>query len=170
MTTRPAGARAVRTQRTIGVVCDDRADVRRRVCFQLERAGISVAGEAESFVPLLRLVLSLSPAVAVVTLPLTGTSGMTGVSALRAAAPGCEVVVLSLLGNLEAAASEAGALAVLAEDDARALSALLTEVAGRADRSEGGRAAHQAGPPPEESSADSPPACSAGRSTTNASS
>lgn len=122
---------ADRSQWPAGVVCDDRAAVRRRVSTQLERAGIGVAGGADSFVPLLKLVLRMDPDVAVVTLPLAGTSGMTAVRALRAAAPGCEVVVLSAIGNLEGAAREAGALAVLPEDDPRALAVVLAELVRR---------------------------------------
>lgn len=148
-----------------GVVCDDRAAVRRRVSSQLERVGIALAGEADSFVPLLKLVLRENPAVAVVTLPMGGTSGMTAVRALRAAAPGCEVVVLSTLGNLEVSAQEAGALAVLPEEDPRALADVLSALAGRAGLR---RPPPQAGPPSSETwSAASRPAGSAGSSTTN---
>lgn len=153
--------RDARSERPGGVVCDDRAVVRRRVSTQLERVGIALAGEADSFVPLLQLVLRTSPDVAVVTLPLVGTSGMTAVSALRAASPGCEVVILSALGNLEVAAHEAGALAVLAEDDARALSEVLSALVRRSRLRDLSTAPPQAAPPVHEDCAE-PTSTSAG--------
>lgn len=135
--------------RPLGVVCDDRMVVRRRVSAQLDRVGIELAGEAETFVSLLKLVLRVNPMVAVVTLPLVGTSGMTAVQALRTAAPGCELVVLSALGNLEEAAHDAGALAVLTEEDPRALSQVLTALVRRSTL----RTAPQPGPPTAEACA-----------------
>lgn len=163
-----ANAVTCRSEQPVGVVCDDRTAFRRRVSRQLERVGIGLAGEADSFVPLLKLVLRTNPLVAVVTLPLPGTSGMTAVSALRAASPGCEVVVLSALGNLEVAAHEAGALAVLAEEDPLALLDVLSALARRMDLRRLPSAPAQAGPPAHEACAEatSTGAGSAGSSTT----
>ena len=111
-----------------GIVCDDRRSVRRRLCAQLTHRGIDVLGEAQDFVDLLTLVLRTRPDLAVITLPLPGTSGLTAVHALRATAPGCELVLLSALGNLDWAAREAGAYAVVAEEDAQSLSRVLSSL------------------------------------------
>lgn len=111
--------------RWTGVVCDDRAAVRRQTSSVLGRCGITVVGQAQGFVPLLSLVLRVRPLLAVITLPLAGTSGLTSVAAVRAAAPTCQVLLLSALGNLDAAAREAGAWAALTEDDPQGLSAVL---------------------------------------------
>ena len=108
-----------------GVVCDDRPDVRRRLTAQLRRCGISVVGEADGFVGLLTLVLRTRPVLVVFTLPVSGTSGLTAVSALHAAAPSCALVLLSAARNLEQAAREAGAYAVLPEEDPLSLNRVL---------------------------------------------
>lgn len=120
--------RNVTSGRWTGVVCDDRATVLRRTSAVLDRCGIEVVGQADSFVPLLTLVLRVRPTLAVITLPLSGTSGLTSVAALRVAAPSCQVVLLSALGNLEAAAREAGACAALPEDDPLALTVVLRQL------------------------------------------
>ncbi len=116
-----------------GVVCDDRAPVRRTVAGVLTRSGFTVAAEAQTFSRLRALVISEGPTVAVLTLPLTGMTGLAAVRALRAEAPGCEVVLLSSFDQLTVAAVEAGATALVAEDDPQALHAVVLGIAARSD-------------------------------------
>lgn len=123
--------------RLLGVVCEDRADVRRSVTSLLGRCGFTVAGETTSFGQLLEVVRTARPAVAVVGIPLAGMSTLAAVSLLRQEAPTCQVVVLSPFDELQLAALEAGAEALVAEHDMQALQAVLREVAAgavRADR------------------------------------
>lgn len=121
--------------RPIGVVCDDRPAVRRVVTALLVRSGFDVAGEAASFADLRRLVAAERPAVAVLTLPLTGMTGLAAVRALRAEVPCCEIVVLSAFDQLHVAAVEAGATALVPEDSPRALWNVLVDVAARTRQS-----------------------------------
>lgn len=114
-----------------GVVCDDRPDVRCAVAALLRRCGFEVAGEADTFSALCLLVREHRPAVAVLTLPLAGMSGLAAVRALRAQAPACELVLLSTFDRLEIAALEAGALALVGEDDLQGLHRVLRELAAR---------------------------------------
>lgn len=111
------------------VVCDDRPADRRRSSFLLTRCGFTVVGEVDGFVGLLTGVLRSQPRVALLTLPLMGTSGLTAISALRAAAPACELVLLCAFSNLDDAARQAGAYAVLREDDPQSLRSALCGLA-----------------------------------------
>lgn len=147
-----------------GVVCDDRAAERRRSSLLLAQCGITLVGEEEGFVGLLTTVLAARPRMAVVTLPLRGTSGLTAVAALRAAAPETALVLLCAFSTLDLPAQEAGAYAVLREDDPRALAAVLTELV---------RLSGSVGPPAPRSGEDTgaaPGAAATGSSTTKPSS
>ena len=114
-----------------GVVCDDRPALRRTVTSLLTRSGFSVSGEVRHFDELRDLVLRAGPTVAIVTLPTPGLSGLAAISGLRAAAPATELILLSAFSNLEPDAREAGALALVSEDDPLALQALLLAVSRR---------------------------------------
>lgn len=112
-----------------GVVCDDRLAVRRTVLNVLSHCGFVAGGDCDSFPAFRELVRTTRPAVAIVTLPLAGMSGLAAVRLLRAEAPQCEVVVLSSFDQLEVAAVEAGAHALVPEDDPQALRAVLRALA-----------------------------------------
>ncbi len=114
-----------------GVVCDDRPALRRTVTSLLTRSGFSVGGEVWHYDELRDLVLRTAPTVAIVTLPTPGMSGLSAVTRLRAAAPATELILLSAFGSLELAAREAGALALVSEDDPQALQAVLLAVSRR---------------------------------------
>jgi CheY-like chemotaxis protein len=107
------------------VVCDDRPDVRRTATGVLARCGYVVVGEAEDFAGLDRLLREDRPTVVVLSLPVVGISSLAAVTALRSRAPGCEVVLLSSFDQLEVAALEAGATALVSESDPQALQAVL---------------------------------------------
>lgn len=115
-----------------GVVCDDRPAIRRSVGALLLRCGFEPSGEVETFAALHELVRRTRPAVVVLTLPLPGMSTLAAVGALRREAPGSEVVVLSAFETLEVAALEAGARALVPEDDPRMLYAILLDIAASA--------------------------------------
>ena len=108
-----------------GVVCDDRPAVRRAISSLLTRCGFLVLGETTHFRDLRGLVVQAVPTVAVVTLPVAGMNGLTDVSSLRRAAPRTELVLVSAFGTLDGAARDAGALALVPEDDPQALQAVL---------------------------------------------
>ncbi len=111
-----------------GVVCDDRPEVRRTVTAVLTRCGFVVVGEVETFPELCDVVQEAQPVVAVMSLPVAGMGSLAAVSALRAQAPACEVVVLSAFDQLQLAAFEAGAKALVPEDDPQTLKAVLTDI------------------------------------------
>ena len=111
------------------VVCDDRPEVRRTATGVLARCGYDVVGEAEDFAGLDRLLREEGPTVVVLSLPVVGISSLAAVTALRSRAPGCEVVLLSSFDQLEVAALEAGATALVSESDPQALQAVLREIA-----------------------------------------
>ena len=113
------------------VVCDDRPALRRTVTSLLARCGFSVVGDLDHFDDLRTLVLTGSPTVAILTLPVSGLSGLDAVTALRAAVPQTEIVLLCAFGNLELPARDAGAYALVSEDDPQALQAVLLEICRR---------------------------------------
>ena len=112
-----------------GLVCDDRPDVRRTVAGLLKRCGFDVVGEADSFSLLRDLVRSTQPTVVVLSLPVVGMSSLAAVHALHDEAPACDLVILSAFQQLHLAALEAGARALVPEDDPQALQAILLEIA-----------------------------------------
>lgn len=121
----PSNSPAVPT----AVVCDDRADMRHVVGRLLGRCGFDVGGSADGYLALRELVRTTQPDVAVVTLPLPGMNGLRALRELRETAPDCQVVLLSAFGQLDVAAVEAGAAALVPEDDLHALQLLLTRIA-----------------------------------------
>lgn len=114
----------------VGVVCDDRDDARHAVGRLLARCGFTLGGTADGYLGLRELVRTTQPAVAVVTLPLPGMNGLRAVRDLREAAPTCQIVLLSAFGQLDLAAVEAGAAALVPEDDLQALQIVLRGIAG----------------------------------------
>lgn len=118
------------TSSRIAVVCDDRADLRGPVVRLLTACGYDVRAVVTSFAQVPDLVAEHAPCLAVVALPLTGMSGLGAVRELRQAVPACEVVLLSPSDTLQLAALEAGARALVPEDDLRALRLVLHELAG----------------------------------------
>lgn len=118
----------------LAVVCDDRPDTRHVVGRLLGRCGFELAGTADGYLALRELVRTIQPHVAVVTLPLPGMNGLRAVRELREAAPGCQIVLLSAFGQLDVAAVEAGASALVPEDDLQALQLVLRGIADSAPR------------------------------------
>lgn len=112
-----------------GVVCGDRPAVRRTVTGLLARCGFDVAGEVDSFAGLQDAVRASRPTVAVITLPLAGMNGLAAVRALRTQDPDCEIVLLPPFDRLSVEAVAAGARALVAEDDPRALRTILNSIA-----------------------------------------
>jgi two-component system response regulator (stage 0 sporulation protein F) len=114
----------------VAVVCDDRADLRHVVGRLLARCGFTLGGTADGYLALRELVRATQPDVAVVTLPLPGMNGLRAVRGLHEAAPNCQIVLLSAFGQLDVAAVEAGAAALVPEDDLQALQIVLRGIAG----------------------------------------
>lgn len=115
----------------MGVVCDDRTESRHAVEQLLARCGFQSGGYVDGFLALRELVRRLQPAVAVVTLPLPGMNGLRAVRDLREDAPSCQIVLLSEFGQLDIAAVEAGAAALVPERDLKALQLMLLDIAER---------------------------------------
>ena len=120
----------------IGIVCDDRPAMRRTIISLLTRSGFSVGGEVAHYQDLHDLVLDTAPTLAIVTLPTPGLNGLTAITALHLAAPTTELVLLSAFGSLDLPAREAGALALVPEDNLGGLQAVLLDLGRRwqADR------------------------------------
>ena len=114
------------------VVCDDRPALRGPVGRLLQACGYDVRAVATCFAPVSDLAHEHAACVAVVALPLVGMSGLLAVRALREAVPTCEVVLLSSSQTLALAAVEAGARALVPEDDLRGLRGVLLELSGAA--------------------------------------
>ncbi len=155
-----------------GVVCDDRPAIRRSVGALLVRCGFELAGEVETFAALHELVLRTRPAVVVLTLPLPGMGTLATVGALRREAPASEIVVLSAFETLEIAAVEAGAKALVADNDPRMLQSVLLDLAASWSSTGEGAAVGLAGiPEPRQASAsDKPVPSGSGRDSTKPSS
>ncbi|MDP9431129.1 MAG: hypothetical protein M3Q47_20710 [Actinomycetota bacterium] len=103
--------------------------MRTAVTALLEGCGFDLVGVPEHFVQLVEVVERTTPNVAVVALPVPGANGLAAVRELSGAAPDCSVVVLSSFPGLRGAALEAGARALVGEDDLRALQTVLLDVA-----------------------------------------
>lgn len=103
------------------VVCDDAGSLRTAVERVVMAAGFQVRGVVTTYAEVAPLVLAQSARVAVAALPLTGMTGLRAVQALRWTAPDCEVVLLASSDVLELAALEAGARALVPDDDLRVL-------------------------------------------------
>lgn len=113
----------------VAVVCDDRAEVRHVVGRLLDRCGFSAVGAVDAYPALRALAREHQPAVVVVTLPLPGMNGLRAVREVHEDAPDCQIVLLSAFGQLDVAAVEAGAAALVPEDDLQALQSVLCGIA-----------------------------------------
>lgn len=111
----------------VAVVCDDRPQFRDSVVRLLMACGFEVPAATDDFGAVEPLVRTHSACLAVVALPLTGMSGLLAVSALAAAVPDCELVLVSPSTTLQPAALEAGARALVPEADLRVLRDLLRD-------------------------------------------
>ncbi len=129
--------------------------MRRRVGALLVRCGFEVAAEVDSFTALHDVVQRTQPAVVVLSLPLPGMSTLAAVQALREEAPESAIVVLSAFETLGIAALEAGARALVPEDDPRMLVVVLDELAASWIRSVLDAASGLAGVPGPRQAADS---------------
>lgn len=121
-------------ENVVAVICDDRPALRDAVLRLLMGCGFDVPAVTESFTGLAPLLLAHDACLVVVALPLTGMSGLRAVRELRAAAPGCQVVLLSPSASLELAALEAGARALVPEHDLRRLRAVALDIAAEPGR------------------------------------
>lgn len=111
------------------VVCDDRPALRDPVVRLLTACGFEVPEVTALFTGLASLIRRHEARVVLIALPLTGMSGLKAVGALAATAPDCEIVLLSPSSTLELAALEAGARALVPEEDLRVLRGVLLEIA-----------------------------------------
>ncbi|MDQ4129798.1 MAG: response regulator [Actinomycetota bacterium] len=111
------------------ILCHDDPGMRRVIAAHLERAGFAVAGETDRGADAIRLAVEVQPHVAIIHLALLGTLGLRLIPAIDAAAPGCLVIGISPLDTLIRAALDAGARAVVAENDLRGLATELEAIA-----------------------------------------
>lgn len=88
------------------VLCDDHAIVRAGLLALLEKErGIQVVGEAGSAQEVVRVVQAGKPDVVLLDLSLPGASGLSAIPELRAVAPSCRILVLSMHAAPESARS-----------------------------------------------------------------
>lgn len=100
-----------------GVVCDDRPGVRRMVTGLLLRCGYDAAVAVDGVADLRRTLAEVRPVVAVVALPMLGLGGLAAVTRLLDEHPGLRLVLLSGFETLAEAAEQAGATALVPEED-----------------------------------------------------
>jgi DNA-binding response OmpR family regulator len=117
-------------QLPVAVVGEDRADVVRALHGVLAGAGFTVAATTTDFAGLV-----LTAAHAAVAALLTGLNGLNTVRALHEAAPSGRIVMLESGEELHVAVLEAGARAVIADDDLRPLVPVLESIAPRSGSS-----------------------------------
>ncbi len=125
--TRPEAGQPVLPLRVL--LCHDNAAVSRVLAAHVERAGFTVAAETDRGSEAVRLAGELRPDIAIIHLALLGTLGLRLIPTLQAAAPGCLVIGISPLDTLVEAALDAGAHAVIVEDDLRGLTGELQAIA-----------------------------------------
>lgn len=111
------------------VVCDDRDDMRRTVAALVERCGIKVEATVASVTALLAVVGQITIDVTVLSLPVCGPGGLSAITAVHKVAAQCQVIALCPFEGLAASAHEAGARALVGEEDLRALETVLLAVA-----------------------------------------
>ena len=100
------------------VIADDQIQVRSALRLFLEQAGgFAVVGEADDVVAALALVAQQQPDLLIVDWELPGGGGMTVLEAVRRAAPGSRVLVLSGLPEARRAALQAGADGFVSKGD-----------------------------------------------------
>jgi ActR/RegA family two-component response regulator len=108
-------------------------------CAVLQRAitdaGFDVVCAVGRWSEAVERIAELSVEAAVIDLALTGSLGVRIVPVLRAAAPGCGIIAISPLENIDLAVLEAGAVEVVHPDDLRPLTAALKRIAHRRKRS-----------------------------------
>ena len=121
-----------------GLVCDDRAAVRRMVTALLLRCGYDETVAIDAAAALRGALDERRPTVAVVALPLLGMGGLTAVRDLLGPRPWLRLVLLSEFDELSGAAVEAGATALVPEDDPMLLQVHLLGVLASVDPSAAG--------------------------------
>ena len=101
------------------LVVDDHPLTRDALASLLTQGGFEVVGEAADGVEALDLALELQPDLVLLDLSMPGLDGLAALPRLRAAAPGCEVVVLTASGTEEnlLAAIRAGAAGYLLKSE-----------------------------------------------------
>ena len=103
------------------VVCDHDPHRWRAVVALLTGSGCTIVGSASRAAEVLHVVRSVGPDVVVLDLTVAGERGVSFVHDLHAAAPSCDVVVLTPLDTLAPALVAAGAKEILPADDLRGL-------------------------------------------------
>ena len=103
------------------LIVDDKSAFRRHLRQLLERAGLTVVGEACDISEAEALLQSLQPDLAVVDVMLPGVNGIEGTPRLKAVAPGLRVILVSAHQNraqlFQKAAAQAGAETFIAKDE-----------------------------------------------------
>jgi DNA-binding NarL/FixJ family response regulator len=101
------------------LVVDDHPLTRDALASLLAQGGFDVVGEAADGTDAIRLAAELQPELVLLDLSMPGLDGLAALPRLRAAAPGCEVVVLTASGTEEnlLAAIRAGAAGYLLKSE-----------------------------------------------------
>ncbi len=116
------------------LLLDGRPDVVPALRTLVESVGIHLIGDTDTFAAGVVMALREQPDVVILELALTGLSGLPALHALRGAAAGCAVVVLSPFTSLAGPAQEAGALALCDDRDLAGLARVLTGLRVAADQ------------------------------------
>lgn len=109
-----SGSSAALAERTLrALVCDDDPLTRQVVSDLLTDIGFRVVAELDVAPAVIDLAHIVHPDVIVLDVSLMGMTGIEALPALRAAAPGCAVIVYSSFDTARAEALQAGAVAVV---------------------------------------------------------
>jgi DNA-binding response OmpR family regulator len=115
------GPPATREASLAAVVCVDDESRRRVVITALASAGFETVAVVDRGLDAVTAAAGSDADLVVVDLTLVGALGMRLVGVLKAARQGCQVILLTPLETLDGLAREAGANAVIHEDDVRGL-------------------------------------------------
>lgn len=113
-----------------GLCCDDEPAACRAVEAILDRCGFEVVAPVASAGEAVAAAAAARPDALVIDLALTGDPGLRTLALVRAAAPGCAVIVVSSLDTMGPAARDAGAYDFVAKSDLRALETCLRRLVG----------------------------------------
>jgi DNA-binding NarL/FixJ family response regulator len=95
------------------VVCDDDGMIRKVVGILLREVGVEVVGEADRAPDAINLVEAAQPDLLVLDVAMPGMTGIDALPAVKEAAPGCDVIVLTAFDVDPDSVKEAGGYAVL---------------------------------------------------------
>jgi DNA-binding response OmpR family regulator len=110
------------------VICEDDADLRRRILLLAESSGLEVVAVTDRWSDAMSLVVENEAQGVVVDVATVGQVGLRLLQALRRLAPSCRILLVSDLPDLAEAAQAAGADVVVSPSDLRPLASAFEQL------------------------------------------